>query len=1015
MVVKLIWTDTEANEVGYLVRRSDDGGVTWTTLAILPPNSTAYDDTSTLIDGQTYTYSVTTLCAECQSGDTTITFRWNASSDDIISDLGELELQPFDSEVVAAVEGILREWLLGEDFGDTFFDTGNMPFGTAIESARAADDPESISSGIITGSAPADIGYWSERGFNDFYRDPINYVENSAGTVRTSLKLNLDPDDRPSKLGNINDGAPVYEFNGPLPMPMTLECWSWIEVNEDFGKNGPESSQAYIIENILFFDLFLNCYGVGELDDPPLSGNTEPRQMFLGTPGTGDRNQWQHTVVTLSQVGEADEAQIYNAGTGYTVSDTLIVSGGTGTPMEIQVSSVDGNGAITGINVTVNGNYSDYPNQPASVTGGTGSGALFMLGTDTYDIGIYFNGVLQRQKTNFELRNKKFWDVFAIGDFNTKVGPVRAVQGILSDIEITDLYNSYTVKGPLDKQSTERWLSNEFHSPAIDSDIQPIGYDRYETPGLVDLTTSYYYNPYSSPWTGDVGYDDITPNSTGSRIFAVENTIIREDRTALAPYTYFRDYAPYSFNKLSIVEPVVFSPDGLNVLFLDTIGFTQPFKTVFGLTLSEAYNLREIRYSHKGMEDQGWGCNEIDFSSIPSSINDFNVTGLFAKPDGTEYYLMINDDNTFFACQQYTMSVPWDVETATLTNTFDFYADNTYFSHGIYIGDSGSKAFVTSQNSGEIRQYTLSSPWDISTASYDTVNETLVDANGITFSPDGLNMYIASGTNPTNTLNDYSLSGAWDLSTATAGGSQSFGAQDDPLLNYGIMFEDDGLTMYAPAFGRWSLSVAWDISTATYNTHEFDFGNELSPGKAVFMKPDGTSIYILSLFGNNIHQYDFSVAEDLDTLSYSGNFYTAAEPGTACSFAISSDGTKLFILMRQSDRTLYQYTLSPAWDISSATYDTVSFTFPLNVHLSSNLNFRDDGLRFFVLLDGGFSNDSGLYQYDLGSAWDLSTINVTPSIHTSFRHGTLTSDPSYIKIVNSGGNYIVGSEFGPTD
>jgi hypothetical protein len=67
---------------------------------------------------------------------------------------------------------------------------------------------------------------------------------------------------------------------------------------------------------------------------------------------------------------------ISNPGTGYTVNDILTFTGGTGDPAKVKVTAV-ASGVITAIEVTNFGHYSAAPTSPASVTGGTGSGATF--------------------------------------------------------------------------------------------------------------------------------------------------------------------------------------------------------------------------------------------------------------------------------------------------------------------------------------------------------------------------------------------------------------------------------------------------------------------------------------------------------------------------------------------------------------------------------------------------------------------------------------------------------------
>ncbi len=71
---------------------------------------------------------------------------------------------------------------------------------------------------------------------------------------------------------------------------------------------------------------------------------------------------------------------IQNGGSGYNVSDTLTLVGGTFTSAStINVDAVDGGGAITAASVLSPGEgYTTEPTAPTSTTGGTGAGAAFI-------------------------------------------------------------------------------------------------------------------------------------------------------------------------------------------------------------------------------------------------------------------------------------------------------------------------------------------------------------------------------------------------------------------------------------------------------------------------------------------------------------------------------------------------------------------------------------------------------------------------------------------------------------
>ena len=76
--------------------------------------------------------------------------------------------------------------------------------------------------------------------------------------------------------------------------------------------------------------------------------------------------------------------------------------------------------------------------------------------------------------------------------------------------------------------------------------------------------------------------------------------------------------------------------------------------------------------------------------------------------------------------------------------------------------------YIISDND-RVYQYTLSTAWDVTTASYDSISFSVSSQESITrageFSSDGSNMYIVGESS--DTVHQYSLSTAWDVSTAS--------------------------------------------------------------------------------------------------------------------------------------------------------------------------------------------------------------------------------------------------------
>jgi len=59
-------------------------------------------------------------------------------------------------------------------------------------------------------------------------------------------------------------------------------------------------------------------------------------------------------------------------------------------------------------------------------------------------------------------------------------------------------------------------------------------------------------------------------------------------------------------------------------------------------------------------------------------------------------------------------------------------------------------------------------------------------------------------------------------------------------------------------------------------------------------------------------------------------------------------------IVGQSNNTIYQYTLSTPWDVSTASYANKSFSVVSYEATSNAIWFKDDGTRFYVT--GGSSD-----------------------------------------------------------
>jgi len=260
---------------------------------------------------------------------------------------------------------------------------------------------------------------------------------------------------------------------------------------------------------------------------------------------------------------------------------------------------------------------------------------------------------------------------------------------------------------------------------------------------------------------------------------------------------------------------------------------------------------------------------------------------------------------------------------------------------------------------------------DIANASYDNktfsfATQTTGNNNGLVFKPDGTKMFLIEGTN--DSVHEYALSTAYDVSTASFDSTLSV---QTPAGNpRGLAFNLDGTKMYvidftSKAVYQYSMSTAYDISTASYDSVSLDISSQVTYANGLVFKPDGTKLYYNDLVDDKVKQWDLSTAFDLSTASYSTQSPSVSSQATfPLGSAFNSDGTKLYITS-YSNATIFQYSLSTAWDVSSLSYDSVSFSLAsLGSNARGNVSFNTDYTKMYAMTySSSYNPGTGAYDY----------------------------------------------------
>ena len=114
--------------------------------------------------------------------------------------------------------------------------------------------------------------------------------------------------------------------------------------------------------------------------------------------------------------------------------------------------------------------------------------------------------------------------------------------------------------------------------------------------------------------------------------------------------------------------------------------------------------------------------------------------------------------------------------------------------------------------------------------------------------------------------------------------------------------------------------TAGTLNYVGYENKSFDVGSQDTNPQGVRFKSDGTKMYVAGNTGDDVGQYSLSTAWDVSTASFdSVSLSVSSEDTTPNGLAFSSDGTKLYITGNANNK-VFQYDLSTAWDLSTASY-----------------------------------------------------------------------------------------------
>jgi sugar lactone lactonase YvrE len=373
-----------------------------------------------------------------------------------------------------------------------------------------------------------------------------------------------------------------------------------------------------------------------------------------------------------------------------------------------------------------------------------------------------------------------------------------------------------------------------------------------------------------------------------------------------------------------------------------------------------------------------------------------SMTADEAAGDGSIFYCVSTDDRSTWKIAHNTDGIRSIVRNNSGTWQYN--------SNGTYASTTWTNATTNTELNAlqeAMTGATSVNGYQISVASYDSVSFSVssqeLAPRSIDFNSDGTKLFMTG--NGTNAVYEYSLSTAYDISTMSYS-STSFSVSGQSLSGYSLKFKSDGTKMYVgdadnKKVFQYSLSTAFDLSTASYDSVNFNTGTQVTASfgfTGLLFSPDGTKMYAANNVGNStsaVFQYTLSTAWDVSTASYASKSLTVGgQVPNPYDMQFNSDGTKFFITGNGNDK-VHQYSLSTAYDISTGTSDSVEFSFASQEANPYALLFNSDGTKMYTL---GASNDT-IYQYSTSTTSYTNQMNKTQLDAVSdANHFTLAND-----------------------
>ena len=248
--------------------------------------------------------------------------------------------------------------------------------------------------------------------------------------------------------------------------------------------------------------------------------------------------------------------------------------------------------------------------------------------------------------------------------------------------------------------------------------------------------------------------------------------------------------------------------------------------------------------------------------STAAFAHSFNVTSQDTAPTGMAFSnngaKMFVVGNAGDAINEYDLDTPFDLSDVTFVHSFNVSAQDK-FPTGMAFSNDGAKMFVVGGLGADINEYDLDTPFSVTPAtfvdSFD-VREQDTSPEGMAFSNDGAKMFVVGWNG--NGISEYTLDTPFSVTSATYA-NVTFSVTDKDTLPYGMAFSNDGAKMFVAGIAgssiyEYTLDTPFSV-TAVEFVHSFNVtARDIDPVGMAFSN-DGAKMFVVDHSGGAINEY----------------------------------------------------------------------------------------------------------------------------------------------------------------